>query len=74
MKWEAPGGEGSQPALQDPHPHPHRRPTHFVHKLSLHLSQPSALTHEAQKHTNLGREAWCAAVHGVAKSWTRLSD
>ena len=20
------------------------------------------------------REAWCAAVHGVAKSWTRLSD
>ena len=21
-----------------------------------------------------GREAWCAAVHGVAKNWTRLSD
>ena len=20
------------------------------------------------------REAWCVAVHGVAKSWTRLSD
>ena len=20
------------------------------------------------------REAWCAAVHGAAKSWTRLSD
>ena len=20
------------------------------------------------------REAWCAAVHGVAKGWTRLSD
>ena len=20
------------------------------------------------------REIWCAAVHGVAKSWTRLSD
>ena len=20
------------------------------------------------------REAWCAAVHGVIKSWTRLSD
>ena len=20
------------------------------------------------------REAWCAAFHGVAKSWTRLSD
>ena len=20
------------------------------------------------------REAWCAAVHGVTKSWTRLND
>ena len=20
------------------------------------------------------REAWCAVIHGVAKSWTRLSD
>ena len=20
------------------------------------------------------REAWCVAVHGVAKSWTQLSD
>ena len=21
-----------------------------------------------------GQEGWCAAVHGVTKSWTRLSD
>ena len=22
----------------------------------------------------MGREAWCAVVHGVTKSWTRQSD
>ena len=22
----------------------------------------------------MGREAWCAGIHGIAKSWTQLSD
>ena len=34
--------------------------------MNMNLSQLQELV--------MGREAWRAAVHGVAKSWTRLSD
>ena len=34
--------------------------------MDMSLSRPRQLV--------MGREAWRAAVHGVAKSWTRLSN
>ena len=34
--------------------------------MDMNLSEPQELV--------MDREAWRAAIHGVAKSWTRLSD
>ena len=38
----------------------------IINSMDISLSKPQEIVEE--------REVWCAAIHGITKSWTRLSS
>ena len=38
------------------------------------VTDPTDMSLSKLQQLVMDREAWCAAVHGVTKSWTQLSD
>ena len=38
------------------------------------ITDSMAMSLSERRELVMDRDAWCAAIHGIAKSWTKLSD